>query len=99
MLTNEEKFRMGTVLYVDGGGDYHLELWGASTKHPDTHFRFQNFDKCWYVDDEHQVFQWICECASKLSFPSNAVRLVEWALENVHPAKVDEWLPKIPKEF
>lgn len=34
-MTNEEKFRAGTVVYKDDDGDYICELWEASTHHPD----------------------------------------------------------------
>lgn len=34
-MTNEEKFRAGTVVYKDDDGDYVCELWEASTHHPD----------------------------------------------------------------
>lgn len=34
-MTNEEKFRAGTVVYKDDDGDYVCELWEASTRHPD----------------------------------------------------------------
>lgn len=59
-----------------------LELWNASTKHPDCKFYFSDFEKTPYIDEEHQVFQWLLECASKLMFPFYAKELVEYALEN-----------------
>lgn len=81
-MTMEEKFRQGKVLYKNDEGDYVLELWGGSTKHPDSIFHYEDFQKNPYLDDEVQLFQWICECASKLTFPFHAVALVKWALEN-----------------
>ena len=62
--------------------DLTLELWGSSTKYPDRKFYFSNFEKSPFVDEEHQVFQWLLECASKLLFPMHAKELVEFALEN-----------------
>lgn len=59
-----------------------LELWNASTKHPDCKFYFSDFEKTPYIAEEHQVFQWLMECASKLMFPFYAKELVEYALEN-----------------
>lgn len=79
-MTNEEKFRQGKVLYKDEEYGYILELWGASTKHPDSVFYFNDFQKNDFLTDEEQLFPWICECASKLIFPFHAVELVEWAL-------------------
>ena len=79
-MTNEEKFREGTVVYQTEDGDYILELWAASTKHPDVVFHFRDFKKSEFVDEKHQVFQWLLECASKLTFPSHAKDLAEYAL-------------------
>lgn len=62
--------------------DLTLELWGSSTKYPDSKFYFSNFQKNPFIDEEHQVFQWLLECASKLAFPTHAKKLVEFALEN-----------------
>lgn len=81
-MTNEEKFRKGTVLYKDEKLGYILELWGASTKHPDSIFYFKDFQKNELLSDEEQLFQWICECASKLLFPFHAIKLIKWALDN-----------------
>lgn len=57
-----------------------LELWGASTKHPDSTFYFSNFTLCDWFPSYRQLFQWILECASKLSFPIHARDLVDYAL-------------------
>jgi hypothetical protein len=60
-----------------------LELWGGSTKHPDSRFHFSDFQKSEFVSDEHQLFQWVLECASKLNFPFHAKALAEWALKTL----------------
>ena len=57
-----------------------LELWGASTKHPDSMFRFSNFKTCDWFPKDRQIFQWILECASKLSWPIHARDLTDFAL-------------------
>ena len=62
--------------------DVILELWGGSTKHPDSLFRFSNFKKVEWMSEDVQIFQWILECASKLTFPFYAKDLAEWALKN-----------------
>ena len=80
--TNEELFRNGITVYQNDEGNYVLELWGASTKHPDSIFHFEDFQKCEWIDNESQIFQWLCECASKLTFPSHARELVKYAMEN-----------------
>ena len=84
-MTIEQKFTQGTVLYKNDENDYVLELWGGSTKHPDSIFYFSDFNKVNYLSDEMQLFQWICECASKLALPFHAVSLVKWALKNYSP--------------
>ena len=81
MMTNEEKFKKGIVVYKTED-DTVCELWNASTKHPDSIFYFSDFKKTPFVDEEHQIFQWLLECASKLTFPMHAKELVEYALKN-----------------
>lgn len=56
-----------------------LELWGASTKHPDSVFRFSNFQLSEWFEPEDQMIQWILECASKMNFPYHAWALAVWA--------------------
>lgn len=58
-----------------------LELWGASTKHPDSIFYFSDFKKVEYFEPDTQIFQWLLECASKLVFPSHAYELTLFAIE------------------
>ena len=58
-----------------------LELWGASTKHPDSRFFFSNFKKCEWIEENHQIFQWLLECASKLTWPFHAYELTEYAMD------------------
>ena len=56
-----------------------LELWGASTKHPDSVFYFSNFELCDWFDPQIQIVPWLFECASKLTFPFHAYELAKWA--------------------
>lgn len=58
-----------------------LELWGASTKHPDSVFYFSDFQLSEWTDAEDQIFQWLLECASKLNWPYHAYRLACKAIE------------------
>lgn len=84
-MTNEEKFKKGIVVYQnEEDRDYILELWSASTKHPDSVFRFSNFKKNEFIDEEQQIFQWLLECASKLTWPFHAKELAEYALQNYY---------------
>ena len=74
----------GVVLYSNiSSRDTVLELWGGSTKHPDSRFRFSEFNKAEFIAPENQLFQWVLECASKLTFPFHAKLLAEWALANL----------------
>lgn len=61
-------------------GETVLELWGGSTKHPDSIFYFSDFNKTDWIDYQNQIFQWILECASKLTLPVHAYYLTEWAM-------------------
>lgn len=67
-----------------------LELWGASTKHPDSRFFFSKFEKSLWVDDHQQIFQWLLECASKLNFPFHAYQLMKFA-ENYFETDKDKY--------
>lgn len=58
-----------------------LELWGASTKHPDCVFYFSDFKLTEWIDPQDQIVPWIIECASKLMFPYSTYRLAKWACE------------------
>ena len=67
-----------------------LELWGASTKHPDSVFHFSNFKLAEFVPPELQVYQWLLECASKLTWWFYAKQLADFA--NSYYWKVC-WIP------
>lgn len=58
-----------------------LELWGGSTKHADVIFRYSDYHKSMWVDDQSQIIPWLLECASKLTFPFHSIALARWALE------------------
>ena len=58
-----------------------LELWGASTKHPDTVFHYSDFNKSLWADAQAQIIPWVLECASKLSFPYHSIELARWVLQ------------------
>ena len=60
-------------------GETILELWGASTKHPDSIFYFSNFILSEWFEPEDQIIPWLLECASKLNFPYHAYSLANWA--------------------
>lgn len=60
--------------------DTYLELWGASTKHPDVMYRFSDYeDRAEWIYEEWLVYQWLIYCASRLSFPSTTAEIVEFA--------------------
>lgn len=58
-----------------------LELWGASTKHPDSIFYFSDFHLSEWFRPEDQTMQWIFECASKMIFSYHAYALSKWACD------------------
>lgn len=74
-----------------------LELWGASTKHPDSTFCFSNFRKCEFVDEDAQIFQWLLECASKLNFPFHAMELAEFAMRYENTKYLKKYIAKKKK--
>jgi hypothetical protein len=77
-------------IYKSETHGYVCELWGASTKHPDSIFYFDEFQKSEYFEDKYQVFQWLLECASKLTWPAHAMKLVEQAIRDWYPTQ-DGW--------
>ena len=85
MMTIEEKFRKGIVVYKDEEDDYVCELWGASTKHPDSIFHMNGdgeYKKSGlYEDDKYEVFQWLLWIASNLTFYFHAYSLASYAME------------------
>lgn len=87
-MTNEEKFEKSIVLYQNEENNYVLELWGASTHHPDSVFHMEDFEfPAWADRDDPevvkgQIFQWLLECASKLCFPYYAYNLAQYAIKN-----------------
>lgn len=66
----------------NGKEDLTLEVWNSSTKYPDAKFYFSDFNLSEWVDQEHQVFQWLLECASKMRFPSTAKQIAELAFKD-----------------
>lgn len=73
------------IIVKEQNGDYILELWAASTKHPDSVFYFSEWKAKhgWdLLEDKYQVMQWLLYCASQLSWPFHAKELAEYALEN-----------------
>ena len=61
--------------------DLTLEVWASSTKYPDAKFYFADFNKSEWCAEEHQVFQWLLECASKMRFPFTAKQIADLAYE------------------
>lgn len=58
-----------------------LEIWAGSTKHPDSVFRFSNFETCDWFDPQAQIVPWLFECASKMEWPVHAYHLARWACD------------------
>jgi len=58
-----------------------LELWGASTKHPDSIFYFSDFKLCDWFEPQVQIAPWLYWCASMLNFPYHAYELAMFASE------------------
>jgi len=58
-----------------------LECWGASTKHPDSSYRFSTFVLSDWVEPQFQILPWVLECASRLILPSQSYHLTKWILE------------------
>lgn len=82
MMSLEKKFTSG-IIVEERENDYVCELWGASTKHPDSIFYYSDWeDKSPYFEDKYQVFQWLLWIASRRQFPFHAKELVDYAIKN-----------------
>jgi hypothetical protein len=83
VLSREERevIKM-TRIFKNDENDLVCECWGGSTKHPDTVYHFSDFEKSPYVIDIYQVFQWLCEIASKQMFVPHAVEIMDYAYKN-----------------
>lgn len=79
----------GVKLYRRDDGEIILELWAASTKHPDSMFRFSDFSTVEYLPKPTQLYQWILECASKLTLPMHALDLANFA-SDVYDAVIEQ---------
>ena len=86
MMTNEEKFRKGIVIYKTED-DVVCELWGASTKHADVIYSMNRdiknelFHRCEFADSaDHDIFQWLLYVASRQTWKHTAIKIVEIAL-------------------
>lgn len=62
-MTNEEKFRAGTVVYKDDDGDYVVYHMNADGKYKKSGL---------YDDDKYEVFQWLLSIAGDLTFRFHA---------------------------
>ena len=75
--------KSGIKVYKDETKGYVCELWGASTKHPDSVFFYNDWEfKTDLFEDELQIFQWLLYIASRLTFPFYAKDLAEYAINN-----------------
>ena len=85
MMTIEEKFRKGIVVYKNEENDYVCELWRASAEHPDSIFHMNadgEYKKSGlYKDDKYEVFQWLLWIASNLTFQFHAYALASYAMK------------------
>lgn len=85
-------------IYKSDEHGYVLEVWGASTKHPDSIFFFDRFEKNPYLENRYQVFQWLLECASKMTWPMSAYKIAELAMQDWYSMH-DDWQEPELKEW
>ena len=85
-MTNEEKFKKGIVIYKTDDNVI-CELWGASTKHADIIYSMNRdienglFARCQFADNaDHDIFQWLLYVASRQTWKSTAIKIVEIAM-------------------
>lgn len=73
---------MDEIKLIKLDNDYRLELWGASTKHPDSIFYFSRWENADYLFTmDEQLFQWLCYCASCMRFSYHAKQIINFAID------------------
>lgn len=77
--TAQAKFVAGLVFVLYDGGDIVMELWNASTKHPDIAFSYDDFYASDFMDDNDNIVAWIAYCATKVYFRSTMYRILKLA--------------------
>ena len=56
-----------------------FECWGASTKHPDSRFRFSDFKKSEFSIEWMQIYPWLLECASRMEWLGHTKSIADYA--------------------
>lgn len=79
--TLSERFSASIVIEISDTGSIKLELWGASTKHPDSIFQYDDFKESFVMDKQDNIVAWLAECASKMLFRGNMYRLLAMATQ------------------
>ncbi len=79
--TPEAKFGASIVITISDECDLHLEIWDASTKHPDVCFSFADFEMTCFMSFESNIVAWLAQCASRLSFAYNMYTILSMATE------------------
>ena len=65
---------------------YVLEIWGASTKHPDCVMTMKDAVDSGHfspsiLGDDVSLYQWLLYCASTMMWPHSSVKIVELATQ------------------
>lgn len=58
-----------------------FELWGSSTKHPDSLFFYSNFNPSKYMGLAENTYTWIIECAIQFISFHTVKDIISWANE------------------
>lgn len=89
-------------LFKSNEHKYVIELWGSSTKHPDSVFFYddERFKKSECVEDTYQIYQWILWCASNMDYPFHAYKMAEDAKSWYFKAEgFDERIESLPEWY
>lgn len=60
----------------------YFESWGASTKHPDSIYRFSDYENKASIDEtfEFNCYQWLAYIASNCLWSFHSVNLMKWVI-------------------
>ena len=86
-----EIFCYSDIHLYESGDDYKLEIWGASTKHPDTIHLYseKGFIKSEYIPRSKQVYNFILQVAANSELPMYAAKIARFGLKYLEKYEED----------
>ena len=86
-----EIFYYSGIHLYESCDDYLLEIWGSSTKHPDSVDRYSNerFIKSEYIPRSKQVYNFILQVAANCELPMYSAKVARFGLKYLEKYEED----------